>query len=41
VNANAGDLLVVLFGVVVGYMLITLPSAYVLHRLERRVAILR
>jgi glutamate transport system permease protein len=41
VNANAGDLLVVLFGVVVGYMLITLPSAYVVHRLERRVAILR
>jgi hypothetical protein len=26
---------------VVGYMLITLPSAYVVHRLERRVAILR
>jgi len=41
VNANAGDLLVVLFGVVAGYMLITLPSAYVVHRLERRVAILR
>ena len=28
VNANAGDLLLVLLGVVVGYMLITLPSAY-------------
>jgi glutamate transport system permease protein len=41
VNANAGDLLVVLLGVVVGYMLITLPSAYAVHRLERRVAILR
>ena len=41
VNANAGDLLVVLFGVVVGYMLITLPSAWVIHRVERRVAILR
>ena len=41
VNANAGDLLAVLFGVVVGYLLITLPSAFVVHRLERRVAILR
>ncbi|HEY0400563.1 MAG TPA: amino acid ABC transporter permease [Blastococcus sp.] len=41
VNANAGDLLTVLLGVVVGYMLITLPSAYVVHGLERRVAILR
>jgi hypothetical protein len=27
--------------VVVGYMLITLPSAFVVHRVERRVAILR
>jgi glutamate transport system permease protein len=41
VNANAGDLLFVLLGVVLGYMLITLPAAYVVHRLERRVAILR
>jgi len=41
VNANAGDLLWVLFGVVAGYMLITLPSAWVIHRVERRVAILR
>jgi glutamate transport system permease protein len=41
VNANAGDLLLVLLGVVVGYMLITLPAAYAVHRLERRVAILR
>jgi glutamate transport system permease protein len=41
VNANAGDLLFVLLGVVVGYMLITLPAAYAVHRLERRVAILR
>ena len=41
VNADAGDLMLVLLGVVVGYMLITLPSAYAVHRLERRVAILR
>jgi glutamate transport system permease protein len=41
VNADAGDLLLVLLGVVVGYMLITLPAAYAVHRLERRVAILR
>jgi glutamate transport system permease protein len=41
VNANAGDLLLVLLGVVIGYMLITLPAAFAVHRLERRVAILR
>ena len=41
VNANAGELLLVLLGVVVGYMLITLPSAFAVHRVERRVAILR
>ncbi len=41
VNANAGDLLFVLLGVVIGYMLITLPAAYAVHRLERKVAILR
>jgi glutamate transport system permease protein len=41
VNADAGDLLMVLLGVVLGYMLITLPSAFAVHRLERRVAILR
>jgi glutamate transport system permease protein len=41
VNANAGDLLFVLLGVVIGYMLITLPAAFAVHRLERRVAILR
>lgn len=41
VNADAGDLLLVLLGVVVGYMLITLPMAYAVNRLERRVAILR
>jgi glutamate transport system permease protein len=41
VNADAGDLLLVLLGVVIGYMLITLPMAFAVHRLERRVAILR
>lgn len=41
VNADPGDLLLVLLGVVAGYMLITLPMAYAVHRLERRVAILR
>jgi glutamate transport system permease protein len=41
VNADAGDLLLVLLGVVVGYMLITLPMAFAVHRLERRLAILR
>jgi glutamate transport system permease protein len=41
VNADAGDLMLVLLGVVGGYMLITLPSAYAIHRVERRVAILR
>ncbi len=41
VNADAGALLLVLLGVVVGYMLITLPMAFAVNRLERRVAILR
>ena len=41
VNADAGDLLLVLLGVVIGYMLITLPMAFAVHRLERRLAILR
>jgi glutamate transport system permease protein len=41
VNANAGELMLVLLGVVVGYMVITLPAAFALHRIERRVAILR
>jgi glutamate transport system permease protein len=41
VNANAGDLTLVLIGVVVGYLIITLPSAFAVNRLERRVAILR
>ncbi|RBY90955.1 amino acid ABC transporter permease [Blastococcus sp. TF02A-30] len=41
VNADAGDLTLVLVGVVAGYLIITLPSAFAVHRLERRVAILR
>jgi glutamate transport system permease protein len=41
VNADAGQLTAVLFGVVVAYMIITLPLAFGVHRLERRVAILR
>jgi glutamate transport system permease protein len=41
VNADAGQLTAILLGVVIGYMLITLPLAFVVHRVERRVAILR
>jgi glutamate transport system permease protein len=41
VNADAGDLTLVLVGVVVGYMVITLPSAAAVNRIEHRVAILR
>ena len=41
VNADAAQLTAVLFGVVVAYMLITLPMAFGVHRLERRVAIRR
>jgi glutamate transport system permease protein len=41
VNADAGQLLLVLLAVVVGYMLITVPSAWLVHRVERRVAVLR
>lgn len=41
VNADAGELTAVLIGVVVAYMIITLPMAFGVHRLERRVAILR
>ena len=41
VNADAGDLTLVLVGVVVGYMVITLPSALAVNSIERRVAILR
>jgi glutamate transport system permease protein len=40
-NANAGELVLVLLAVVIGYMLITVPSAFAVSRLERRVAILR
>ncbi|MCW2575132.1 MAG: Polar amino acid transporter, inner rane subunit [Modestobacter sp.] len=40
-NANGGEILLVLLAVVIGYMLITLPSAYAISRVERRVAILR
>ncbi|TFV68450.1 amino acid ABC transporter permease [Blastococcus sp. CT_GayMR20] len=41
VNADAGELTAVLIGVVIAYMLITLPLAYGVNRIERRVAILR
>ncbi|MGY1723608.1 amino acid ABC transporter permease [Blastococcus sp. SYSU DS0533] len=41
VNADAGQLTAVLLGVVIAYMIITLPLAFGVHRLERRVAILR
>ena len=41
VNADAGALTAILLGIVVAYMLITLPLAFAVHRLERRVAILR
>ena len=40
-NANGGEILLVLLAVVIGYMIITLPSAYAISRVERRVAILR
>jgi glutamate transport system permease protein len=40
-NANGGEILLVLLAVVIGYMLITLPSAYAVSRVERKVAILR
>jgi glutamate transport system permease protein len=40
-NANGGEILLVLLAVVAGYMVITLPSAYGISRVERRVAILR
>jgi glutamate transport system permease protein len=41
VNADAAALTSVLIGIVVAYMLITLPLAFAVNRLERRVAILR
>jgi glutamate transport system permease protein len=40
-NANADQLLLVLLSVVVGYMIITVPSAWAVNRLERKVAFLR
>jgi len=40
-NAQADQLLLVLVAVVVGYMVITVPSAWAVHRLERKVAVLR
>lgn len=40
-NAAANELVATLIGVVVAYLLITLPSAYGVSRLEKRVAILR
>jgi glutamate transport system permease protein len=40
-NANGGEIILVLIAVVAGYMLITVPSAYGISRVERRVAILR
>jgi len=41
VNADAAALTSILVGIVVAYMLITLPLAFAVNRLERRVAILR
>jgi glutamate transport system permease protein len=41
VNADAAALTSILVGIVVAYMVITLPLAFAVHRLERRVAILR
>jgi glutamate transport system permease protein len=41
VNADAGELTSILVGIVAGYMVITLPLAYLVNHLERRVAILR
>jgi glutamate transport system permease protein len=41
VNADAGQLTSILVGIVVAYMVLTLPLAFAVNRLERRVAILR
>ena len=41
VNADAGQLTSILVGIVVAYMILTLPLAFAVNRLERRVAILR
>ncbi|MCU1603620.1 MAG: Polar amino acid transporter, inner rane subunit [Modestobacter sp.] len=40
-NAHADQLLLVLLSVVVGYMIITVPSAWAVNRIERKVAFLR
>ena len=40
-NAAADELLATLTGIVLAYLLITLPSAYAVSRLEKRAAILR
>jgi len=40
-NAAADELLATLIGIVLAYLLITLPSAYAVSRLEKRAAILR
>jgi glutamate transport system permease protein len=40
-NANGGEILLVLLAVVLAYMLITVPLAFLVSRVERRVAILR
>lgn len=40
-GAQGFDNLPVISGVAVGYLAITLPAAYLLHRLERKVAIVR
>lgn len=40
-NAAADELIATLVGIVVAYLLITLPSAYAVSRLEKRAAILR
>ena len=41
INADAGQLTSILVGIVVAYMILTLPLAFAVNRLERRVAILR
>lgn len=40
-NQTAGALVAIGLGVVVGYLIITLPSGYVVSRFERRLAVLR
>jgi glutamate transport system permease protein len=40
-NAAADELIATLIGIVIAYLLITLPSAYAVSRLEKRAAILR